>query len=158
MLASTLGSWIGSALYAFPFSGAAPNMGSLLVEMLLMFAGSMFTCWLIYRLRVDQEDAEAVQGRRNSALAFVFHELRQPLSSIKLAATILERACRVGCPSPCHERQRPPVPTPRVPKTLVRSLVTQHGGRIVARNDGPGRGSTFVVELPLLPTAPSRAV
>ena len=36
--------------------------------------------------------------------------------------------------------------------TLVRNLVTQHGGRIVARSDGPGRGSTFVVELPLLAT------
>ena len=42
--------------------------------------------------------------------------------------------------------------------TLVRSLVTQHGGRIVARSDGPGCGSIFVVELPLLPTVPSRAV
>ena len=38
--------------------------------------------------------------------------------------------------------------------TLVRRLVTQHGGRISARSDGPGRGSTFVVELPRLPTQP----
>ena len=292
MLASTLGSWIGSALYAFPFSGAAPNMGSLLVEMLLMFAGSMFTCWLIYRLRVDQEDAQAVQGRRNSALAFVSHELRQPLSSIKLAATILERdrseamvqrattlimrssirlgaviddltdvtqlqadtikidrtvvplqdsilaAVETACPAIEQKQQYLEIDIPRDPPmwvsadamrleqvfanllsnackyspegaeirvsareesgqavvtvrdtgmgirrdmleaifdpfvrdstggaeglgvglTLVRSLVTQHGGRIVARSDGPGRGSPFVVELPLLPTAPSRAV
>ena len=292
MLASTLGSWIGSALYAFPFSGAAPNMGSLLVEMLLMFAGSMFTCWLIYRLRVDQEDAQAVQGRRNSALAFVSHELRQPLSSIKLAATILERdrseamvqrattlimrssirlgaviddltdvtqleadtikidrtvvplqdsilaAVETACPAIEQKQQYLEIDIPRDPPmwvsadamrleqvfanllsnaskyspegaeirvsaraesgqavvtvrdtgmgirrdmleaifdpfvrdstggaeglgvglTLVRSLVTQHGGRIVARSDGPGRGSLFVVELPLLPTAPSRAV
>ena len=41
--------------------------------------------------------------------------------------------------------------------TLVRNLVTQHGGRVAARSDGPGRGSTFVVELPLLAAAPSRA-
>jgi len=40
--------------------------------------------------------------------------------------------------------------------TLARNLVTQHGGRIFAQSDGPGRGSTFVVELPLLATAPHR--
>ncbi len=91
MLASSLGSSMGSALYAFPVGNVTPPQGNVPVEMLLMFAGSMFTCWLIYRLRVDQEDAQAVQGRRNNALAFVSHELRQPLSNIKLAAAILER-------------------------------------------------------------------
>ena len=34
--------------------------------------------------------------------------------------------------------------------TLVRNLVTQHGGLVTAHSEGPGRGSTFVVELPLL--------
>jgi PAS domain S-box-containing protein len=34
--------------------------------------------------------------------------------------------------------------------TLVRSLVDLHGGSIVALSDGPGRGSEFVVRLPLL--------
>ena len=34
--------------------------------------------------------------------------------------------------------------------TLVRSLVTLHGGRVEAHSDGPGRGSTFVVRLPAL--------
>jgi signal transduction histidine kinase len=33
--------------------------------------------------------------------------------------------------------------------TLVRSLVAMHGGRVEARSDGPGRGSEFVVTLPL---------
>jgi signal transduction histidine kinase/DNA-binding response OmpR family regulator len=33
--------------------------------------------------------------------------------------------------------------------TLVRSLVELHGGRVSARSDGPGRGSTFEVRLPL---------
>jgi signal transduction histidine kinase/ActR/RegA family two-component response regulator len=32
--------------------------------------------------------------------------------------------------------------------TLVRTLVTMHGGRVQARSRGPGRGSEFVVELP----------
>ncbi|MGH7390705.1 MAG: MASE1 domain-containing protein [Candidatus Rokuibacteriota bacterium] len=34
--------------------------------------------------------------------------------------------------------------------TLVRRLVDQHGGRIEASSDGPGRGSQFVVRLPCL--------
>jgi len=33
--------------------------------------------------------------------------------------------------------------------TLVRNLVTMHGGSIEARSDGPGQGSEFVVCLPL---------
>jgi signal transduction histidine kinase/CheY-like chemotaxis protein len=34
---------------------------------------------------------------------------------------------------------------------LVRSLVELHGGRVEAKSDGPGRGSEFVVRLPLAP-------
>jgi signal transduction histidine kinase len=34
--------------------------------------------------------------------------------------------------------------------TLVRSLVEMHGGTVVARSEGPGLGSEFVVDLPLL--------
>ena len=33
--------------------------------------------------------------------------------------------------------------------TLARRLVELHGGRLSARSDGPGRGSTFLIELPL---------
>jgi len=32
--------------------------------------------------------------------------------------------------------------------TLARRLVELHGGRLNARSDGPGRGSTFLIELP----------
>jgi CheY-like chemotaxis protein len=35
--------------------------------------------------------------------------------------------------------------------TLVRRLVEMHGGRVAAESPGPGRGSTFVVTLPLAP-------
>jgi signal transduction histidine kinase len=35
--------------------------------------------------------------------------------------------------------------------TLARTLVGRHGGRITADSDGPGRGSTFTVDLPRLP-------
>lgn len=34
--------------------------------------------------------------------------------------------------------------------TLVKSLVTMHGGSVEARSDGPGLGSEFLVRLPLL--------
>jgi PAS domain S-box-containing protein len=33
--------------------------------------------------------------------------------------------------------------------SLVRGVVELHGGRVVARSEGPGKGSEFVVELPL---------
>jgi two-component system, sensor histidine kinase len=42
--------------------------------------------------------------------------------------------------------------------TLARNLVTQHGGHIAAHSDGPGRGSAFVIELPLVPMTSDRAV
>jgi two-component system, OmpR family, sensor histidine kinase SenX3 len=34
---------------------------------------------------------------------------------------------------------------------IVRSVVARHGGTVFAESDGPGRGSTFIVQLPLLP-------
>lgn len=37
---------------------------------------------------------------------------------------------------------------------LVRSLVEMHGGRVAASSDGPGKGSEFVVRLPLLAKTP----
>jgi signal transduction histidine kinase len=39
--------------------------------------------------------------------------------------------------------------------TLVRSLVQMHGGTVEARSEGPGRGSEFVVRLPLGKPAPA---
>src|SRR5262245_41630656 len=37
---------------------------------------------------------------------------------------------------------------------LIRKLVALHGVTIESRSDGPGRGSTFEVRLPTLPSAP----
>jgi two-component system, OmpR family, sensor histidine kinase SenX3 len=34
---------------------------------------------------------------------------------------------------------------------IVRSVIRRHGGRVFAESEGPGCGSTFTVELPLLP-------
>jgi CheY-like chemotaxis protein len=42
--------------------------------------------------------------------------------------------------------------------TLVRSIVENHGGRVEARSAGPGRGTEFIVRLPLAPAlAPAAA-
>ena len=37
--------------------------------------------------------------------------------------------------------------------TLVRRLVQMHGGTVDARSDGPGRGSEFIVRLPIRPVS-----
>jgi PAS domain S-box-containing protein len=42
--------------------------------------------------------------------------------------------------------------------TLVKRLVLLHGGNVEARSDGPGRGSTFVVRLPLEDVATHEAL
>ena len=34
---------------------------------------------------------------------------------------------------------------------LVDSLVRMHGGRVWAESEGPGKGSRFIVELPVVP-------
>lgn len=90
ILASSLGTAVGSLLYIQPFT-AQTRHGSVPIESALLFGGSIAICWLIYRLKVEQERVEAVQGRRNDALAFVSHELRQPLATVHLAASMLER-------------------------------------------------------------------
>ena len=38
--------------------------------------------------------------------------------------------------------------------TMVQSLVEMHGGSVIAQSDGHGRGSEFVVRLPVLPQVP----
>jgi signal transduction histidine kinase len=37
---------------------------------------------------------------------------------------------------------------------IVQSLILRHGGKVFAESEGPGRGSTFTVQLPLLPQPP----
>jgi two-component system CheB/CheR fusion protein len=63
--------------------------------------------------------------------------------------------------------QRHPAPTPGVAGlgiglTLVRRLLDLHGGSVAAMSDGPGRGSEFVVRIPLteapIPAEPKTSV
>jgi signal transduction histidine kinase len=37
---------------------------------------------------------------------------------------------------------------------LVRGLVELHGGRVEVQSDGPGKGSEFLVRLPIIPSEP----
>src|SRR5438128_3980163 len=69
MVASSLGSAIGSSFYGAPFTQFVGRNENVPLETLLLFSGSMFTCWLIYRLRVDKEDAQEIESLRNDALA-----------------------------------------------------------------------------------------
>jgi signal transduction histidine kinase len=290
-LATSLGTSVGSALFIQPSSAVDGRTASIPVETTLMFVSSMFICWLIYRLRAEQENVETVQDRRNDALAFVSHELRHPLSNVQLAAAMLERdrseatrdratklilrsAARLGKviddlvdvtrlqaqelrieptvlrlqdtvlaaaeaagPAIAQRQQYLEIDVPLEPPlwingddarlyqvfanllsnasryspegaeiaigvrredmlavivvrdtgvgirrdnlerifdpfvresasgpeglgiglTLARNLIRQHGGHITAQSDGPGRGSTFTIELPLLPDATAQA-
>lgn len=89
MMATSLGTPV-STLFVEPWRGAPVGGFGRPLEFVLMFAGSMFICWLIYRVRVEQERVGAAQDRKDQALALVSHELRQPLSTIHLAATMLQ--------------------------------------------------------------------
>jgi signal transduction histidine kinase len=87
MLAISLGTPVGTMLV----QPAAVGNGNIPIENSVMFASSMFICWLIYRLRVEQEKVGDVHDRKDHALVFVSHELRQPLATVYLAAAMLER-------------------------------------------------------------------
>lgn len=91
LVTSTLGSAVGSSLFISPFQSLVGFNGSVPIETLVLFVGSMFTCWLIFRLKAQNEDIEVVEVRRTDALAFVAHELRNPLFTIQMASSMLER-------------------------------------------------------------------
>ena len=91
LVTSTVGSAVGSSLFLAPDHRLASINGSVPIETFVLFAGSLFTCWLIFRLKADNEDIEVVEVRRTDAMAFVAHELRNPLFNIQMAASMLER-------------------------------------------------------------------
>jgi len=54
--------------------------------------------------------------------------------------------------------QRGLVPGEGIGLAIAREIVVQHGGRIWAASEGPGKGSTFFVALPMVPPDPVRRV
>jgi signal transduction histidine kinase len=106
LVASMVGSAVGSSLFLVPdqrlavlTAGVNGANGSVPIETLMLFGGSLFTCWLIFRLKSDNEDIEVDEVRRTDAMAFVAHELRNPLFNIQMAASMLDR-------DPSEETQR----------------------------------------------------
>lgn len=91
VLASSLGSTVGSLLFIHPLPAIGGGNDNVPGETLLMFVSSIFVCWLIYRLKAEQESVNATHDERNNALLFVAHELRSPLATVQLAAAMLER-------------------------------------------------------------------
>jgi signal transduction histidine kinase len=106
LVASMVGSAVGSSLFLAPTqrlsvvsAGVNSVNGNVPIETLMLFGGSLFTCWLIFRLKADNEDIEVDEVRRTDAMAFVAHELRNPLFNIQMAASMLDR-------DPSEETQR----------------------------------------------------
>jgi signal transduction histidine kinase len=89
MLASSLGTTVDSRLFIQPMA-SLNQADHARADTLLMFGSSMFLCWLIYRLKTEQEITTATQNERNDALHFVAHELRSPVATVQLAASMLQ--------------------------------------------------------------------
>lgn len=119
LVTSMVGSVVGSSLFLVPdqrFASLTAGVnGSVPIETLVLFGGSLFTCWLIFRLKSDSEDNEVDEVRRTDAMAFVAHELRNPLFNIQMAASMLER-------DPSEDTQRA--------TRLILSSATRLGGVI----------------------------
>lgn len=91
LLATSLGTTVGNVLFIQPVHASYGRDSGLPAETVLLFGSSLLICWLIYRLKAEQDSVRDVHDRRNDALAFVAHELRQPLATVQLAAAMLER-------------------------------------------------------------------
>jgi len=87
-------------------------------------------------LRVSREDGEAVLSVRDSGVGI-------PSEALPLIFEMFGQA------DPAIERSHTGL---GVGLTLVRRLVELHGGTVEARSEGRGRGSEFVVRLPLITT------
>jgi two-component system, sensor histidine kinase len=99
---------------------------------------------------VGAEDGQAVVRVRDTGIglsAEMLHTIFEPFAQVESSRQRSEGGLGLGLP-------------------LVRSLVAMHGGAVEAKSEGPGKGSEFIVRLPLLPeekagtfrrTAPARS-
>ncbi len=100
---------------------------------LLSNAAKFTHCGGAVTLRVRSDDGDAVLSVRDNGVGIATDMLRSIFELFVQAKPGLARTDGgVG-----------------VGLTLVRRVVEMHGGDVVARSDGPGRGSEFVVRLPL---------
>jgi signal transduction histidine kinase/ActR/RegA family two-component response regulator len=86
------------------------------------------------RVTVDTEGEEAVLRVRDTGVGLspgMLQTIFEPFAQVESSRQRSEGGLGLGLP-------------------LVRSLAEMHGGRVEALSDGPGRGSEFVVRLPLL--------
>jgi signal transduction histidine kinase len=90
------------------------------------------------RVAVELEQPEAAQAR-----------LRVHDQGVGIAAGELKRIFRRFYRSPGAIAVR--VKGTGLGLFIVRSVIKRHGGKVFAESEGPGRGSTFTVQLPLLP-------
>jgi PAS domain S-box-containing protein len=93
-------------------------------------------------LSADEEGAQAVIRVRDSGIGVAAQHLPRLFDMFTQVDTSLERS-RDGL---------------GIGLTLVKTLVEMHGGTVEARSEGPGRGSEFVVRLPILGEAPEPRV
>ncbi len=99
------------------------------------------------REQVDglREAAESANRAKDEFLAMLGHELRNPLSPIRTALQLMKLQGPEGSERSRNDRSQGGL---GLGLTIVRNLVEQHGGSVLASSEGPGRGSEFVVRLP----------
>jgi signal transduction histidine kinase len=91
IITATIGTLGAGTIFLKLEAFGAPQGTASVVEQAVILGEAMVICWMIYRVRVGQEHAEADHQRRDESLAFVAHELRHPLATIQLASTLLQR-------------------------------------------------------------------
>ncbi len=89
-------------------------------------------------LRVEREDRYAIIRLQDTGIGLAAEQLPRIFEMFSQVDTSLERS-RDGL---------------GIGLMLVKSLVEMHGGMVEAHSDGLGRGSEFVVRLPVLPEEP----
>jgi signal transduction histidine kinase len=95
--------------------------------------------------RTAQQTLGEADRRKDIFIATVAHELRQPIAAMLPAIALVRK--RISEQSGMRARDHSG--GLGIGLRVVRELVELHGGSVVARSEGIGRGSEFIVRLPL---------